>query len=756
MTPAFEALGTLAVAGGSLVSAMGMLRLQAAERWRHELVCYELRFPRGLDEQAVVTFMSGLAGLVPARSRRWLATHAVVFEAQADERGIHHRLLFPESYSDTVLPQLRAPIPGTRVTPVPVPPVPVLQLATQLDVTSETRALGDGRAAASAALIAALGAVRRGETAVVQWIVAPTAPTALPPELPKSGRPTDMPIAQLMRGMPVTKEERTAYIAKHALPVFVCAGRIGVAASPERARGLLVGLLSGLHHLNAPGAHLQQSSKPSATVIRAMINRKPPMFAALPSLNAAEVTGVVAWPLGMTNAPGLELGSTRQLAPHPAIAQGGRIIGASTYPGSERPLALGVSDSLRHLHVIGPTGVGKSTLLLNLIVQDLQAGRGVVVIDPKRDLVEAVLERMPAGRVKDVILLDPTDEERPVGLNPLSGGESPELVVEQTVGVLHGLFKAFWGPRTDDILRASLSVLATQPGMTLVEVPLLLTDKAFRRRMVAKVNDPVALGPFWAWYEALSDAERAAAIGPVMNKLRAFLLRRRVRNVIGQADAALDLEAAIATNKVVLVSLSKGLLGEEAAQLVGSLVVAKLWQAVQARAGAQQGDRPPVFAYVDEMQDYLNLPTSLADLLAQARGLGLGMTLAHQHLGQLPTELRKAVMANARSRVIFQTSADDGRVLAKELAPYLGPEDLQVLGPYEVVATLAAGAQVTPPVTARTYGAPPVTGQAEAARAASRARYGRDRMAIEAAMTRRHGGAPEGPDDAVGRREVRS
>jgi hypothetical protein len=473
------------------------------------------------------------------------------------------------------------------------------------------------------------------------------------------------------------------------------------------------------------------------------------------TLSAAELAALVAFPMGTVSLPGLRLAGCRPLAPASDIPSGGRVVGQATFPGAERPLALSVTDSLRHLHVVGPTGVGKSTLLTGLIAQDMAAGRGVVVLDPKGDLVADVLDRVPPGRTGDVIVLDPTDDERPVGLNLLAGAASdPELVVDQVVGIFHQLYSAFWGPRTDDILRAALLTLVPEPGMTLCEVPLLLTDPAFRRRLVGRLDDPIALEPFWGWFEGLSDAERAAAIGPVMNKLRSFLLRRRLRNVLGQATPPLDFDRVLAERRILLVPLRKGLLGEEAAALIGSLVVARLWQAVQRRAGIPAADRPATFAFIDEFQDYLHLPTDVADVLAQARGLGLGLTLAHQHLEQLPPALRAGVLANARSRVMFQLTARDAGTFAKELKPHLDASDLQGLGAYEVVMTLSAGARIAPPVTAATELPPAPTGQAQAAREQSRRHYGADRTAVEAALRARHGGGT--PDGTVGRREVSS
>jgi hypothetical protein len=281
-----------------------------------------------------------------------------------------------------------------------------------------------------------------------------------------------------------------------------------------------------------------------------------------------------------------------------------------------------------------------------------------------------------------------------------------------------------------------------------------LTDANFRQRLVGRLDDPIALEPFWAAFDAMTDAERAQAIGPVMNKLRAFLLRRRLRNVLGQDNARLDLDRALAERRIILAPLNKGLLGEEAAALVGALLVARTWQAVQRRSALPADERPVTFAYIDEFQNYLRLPTSIADVLAEARKLTFGLTLAHQHLGQLPGDMQKAVLANARSRVIFQTSATDAGTLARELAPHLSAEDLRGLPAFDVAATLSAGARIAPPVTARTLLPPAATGLGEVARQRSRERYGRDRAEVEAAIRARH--EDRIPAGGTGRREVQS
>jgi RecA/RadA recombinase len=428
------------------------------------------------------------------------------------------------------------------------------------------------------------------------------------------------------------------------------------------------------------------------------------------------------------------------------------VIGEASFPGRERPLALSTTDSLRHLHVLGPTGSGKSTLLLHLIEQDMAAGRAAVMIEPKGDLIADVLRRVPPARVGDVVLLDPADTGRPVGLNPLQlNGRSPELAADQLLGLLHSLYAAHWGPRTHDILGASLLTLARTPGMSLVALPLLLTNAGFRRRLLRGVDDPIGLSPFWSAYEAWSESERAAAIAPVMNKLRPLLLRPELRAIIGQAATGFDLRRIFTERKILLVNLSRGLLGPETSALLGGLVVAQLWQAVLGRAAIPRERRHPVFVYVDEFQDYLHLPLDFADALAQARGLGVGFVVAHQHLHQLGPDMRASVLANVQSRIAFRLGSEDARLAAAGSG--LTPEDFQGLGAFEAYAQLVAEAAVQPWCSLRSLAASQPTTDPVLVRAASQLAYGTDRARVDAELRRLYfDGSTADADDLAPRR----
>jgi hypothetical protein len=735
MSPALVAwvfVGMVAVAGTLLVRWLEARELAKNRR------LYRMQFPRDLDPARVVYFLAGLSGLLPPWWRRPVATPAVVFEVLATEEAIDHYLLVPASLEPVVISHLRAALPGVRLTPQEGLPRWVPALASELALSTHDRPLRvDVPQAVAAAILATLHPLHAEEAAALQWVIAPAGLRRVPRQASESGAASGLWSMFLpKRGLPDARAVREAE-AKQAEPLFLAVGRIAVRAeSASRQRQLLRRIEGAFHLANAPGVHLRVRFMSGRRAASRFTARAIPLGSWPSTLNAAELVGLLAFPMKDVVVSGLSVGIARQLPPPSEIPRVGTVLARSTYPGAERPLAIAPQDRLRHLSVLGPTGAGKSTLLLNVIVQDMNAGFGVVVVDPKKDLIEDCLARVPDHRIDDVIVLDPTDQ-RPVGLNPIeASAEESELVVEQVVGIFRTLYSEFWGPRTDDILRAATATLVGVPGMTLTEIGLLLTDEAFRRRLVSRIDDPVGLEPFWGWYGGLSDAERTNAIGPVLNKLRAFTMRPRIRSVIGQSAPALDFDRLLASQGILFVPLSKGLLGEDAASLVGALVLARLWQATLKRAALPADQRRPVFCAIDEWQDYLHLPTKIGDMLVQARSYGLGLVLANQHLAQLTAAMRDGLLANARSKCVFQTSAKDARALAPEFGP-LGPDDLQGLGAYEVALKVAIGGRVSSPATGVALPPPPMTGNAEAVRASSRQRFGRDRTDVEAAIQAR-------------------
>jgi hypothetical protein len=432
--------------------------------------------------------------------------------------------------------------------------------------------------------------------------------------------------------------------------------------------------------------------------------------------------------------PGLARAGARAVAPPPAIPLPGpdvRPLGVSD-TGKPRPVGLAVADGRHHLRICGPTGTGKTTLIAGQILSDAAAGRGVVFIDPKGDAVTDIIARLPEQVAGKVVLFDPEDRGAPPCLNVLQGdgsGTDTDVIIDNVTGIFRRIFAASWGPRTDDIFRAACLTLlgSVPPGsglVTLADIPALLGDDAYRHRLTAGIRDPVLKG-FWDWYEQLSLPTRAHAVGPLMNKLRAFLLRKFARQAIAAGPSTFDMAAVLDHGGLCLARLPKGILGEETAQLVGSFIVARTWQAASRRARIPQTARPDAGLYIDEAQNFLNLPYPLEDMLAEARAYRLAVTMAHQNLAQLPPDLRQGISANARSQVIFSVSPEDARDLERHTAPVLTAHDLSHLGPWQAAARLVAGSAETPAFTLRTQPLPPaIPGRARLIRRAARAAHG--------------------------------
>ena len=551
-----------------------------------------------------------------------------------------------------------------------------------------------------------------------------------------------------------------AQVGRHRAAVCL---RLGVrAASPLRQRALLQGLLGALRLLEGPGVRLRARTEHPAK----LDGVRRPWRTGL-ELGAVEVVGMAGWPVGEGALPATPSAHPRVLAlPQARETQRAFATGVADQAGER--LGISIGDALYHTVLLGPTGAGKSTALAHLALADIRAGRGVLLIDPKTDLVADILARIPERRRDDVVVIDPTSS-RPVGFNPLArtqtarsapsssgsgvsgGGASPELVADTVLATFKGVFAESWGVRVEQVLSAALVTLARTPGATLVDLPLLLTNAAYRQRLIAASGeDPLGTGQFWAAYEALSEAQRQQWIGPVLTRLQPFLIRPHLRATLGQAAPSFDLGEVFTRRRIVLVSLNKGVLGAESARLLGSLLVGQLWPLILARAAVEPSRRHVVSVFIDEVQDYLSLPGSLADALAQARSLGAAFHLAHQYRGQLPAALKAGIDANARNKIIFSLSAADAAELARQ-AIGLEAADFQLLPRFGVYARTMHHGRENPWCHATTLPPTPPVQDALALRASSQARYGQDTAQIEAALLARIGQNGEMTGDDVAR-----
>lgn len=710
---------------GAAAIGCGLLALRvmlAAKIDRHRET-FRLTFPRSVDPAHVTAALRSVQGLLPRFPDRLVVTRSVGFETIATAAGIAHYITAPAGKGDLIVGQLRAAIPGLRVTSA-TPPDRYTTLARELATAGVGSLRTDTAAESNAALLAACQPLRGSEAVIVQWSLSPSEP--LPGWLRWHYERGEAPKVERQ---PVEPQLRA-----------VC--RVGVRGPKPSA--LLGRVFGAIHRADAPeGRRLVRRPLPSPWACSRIARCTAPVLSHS-ALGADELAAVIGIPVGGPQLPGLAYAGSRTLPPAPEVPTDGRVLGDAIATG--QPVAIGEEQSKTGLLVTSPTGSGKSTVLERLCAADFAAGRGIVVIESKGDLVHRLADLIPADRLGDVVIFDPADAQ-PAGFNPLSGSNvTADLAVEGIVDQFRALYAGYLGPRSEMLMRSALLTLSQAPGAwTICEVMPLLSDAAFRRRLMGEVEDH-QLAATWAWFDAQSEAARAEMIGPLANKLAAFTLRRKLRAVVGQSESALDFDAALAEGRIVLVALRKALIGEDAARLLGSCLLAELWAAVQRRAALPPTQRPFVSVVLDEAQDYLRLPVALGDAVAQSRGLGVGWTVSHQNLGQLTPELRAAVLANLRSKVIFQTTADDARTFAREFAPHLDAADFQGLGPYEAFAAVSTGAAVAPPVSIRTR--PPLTptGSGTQVRAASRKRYGRDPKDVDAEIQARLSqSAPKAP-----------
>lgn len=440
-------------------------------------------------------------------------------------------------------------------------------------------------------------------------------------------------------------------------------------------------------------------------------------------VSAAEIAAVAHVPADAVM-PALARAGARPVAPAPEVTSGGRgtkTLGIAAVSG--RKVGLAAADGRYHAHLIGATGSGKSTLMVNMILQDIRDRRAVVVLDPHGDLVRDVLDRLdPQAVAGRVVLIDPASDAPPPGLPPVVRAPDAEIAIDYLVGIWRMLWPDHWGPRADDIAKQALRTQAQLQQRDLAglsALPIILGDKEERAPLVTNIRDDEVLRGFWKWFDNLPIGVQTQASGPVLSRLRTLLSRRFIRDTIGDPleQYCIDLPRALDNGGIILARLPKGELGNDAAKFLGSNIAAQVWQAVLPRQAQSMEDRKDCVLYADEGHNWLQFPSILSDMFAEARKLKLSFVFAHQHLGQLPKELAETLDANARTKIIFSTSPKDAKALAAHTLPHLDDHDLVHLGAYTAACrTIAAGAPL-PAFTLQTLPPPAPVGQADAIRA---------------------------------------
>ncbi len=463
--------------------------------------------------------------------------------------------------------------------------------------------------------------------------------------------------------------------------------------------------------------------------------------------NTEEITSFWHMPLPSTETPNINWLGARKAPPPTNMPREGIVLGRSLYRGTETIVRMNRADRRRHLYTIGKSGSGKSVFIQTLAVQDIINGEGVCVIDPHGDFAEYVLQHVPKERAEDVIYFNPADTDRPVGMNILEARteEQKDFVAQEMISIFYKLVSdpSMIGPMFEHQMRnVMLTLMADMenPG-TMAEIPRMFTDDEFVGEWKKKLKDPVVLA-FWDKEMAkTSDFHKSEMLGYLISKVGRFVENSLVRNIIGQSRSGFDFRDVMNKKKILIVNLSKGLIGEANANLLGMIIVSKLQMAAMERAAIPEEERHDFYLYIDEFQNFIT--DSIATILSEARKYRLELIIAHQYMKQLEdnkgkTTVRDAVLGNAGTLVSFRIGVEDADILAKEFAPVFGAYDLVNVEQYTAYIKLLIDNTAAKPFNMLTYG--PQSGNKQLAAAIkelSRLKYGRPREIVEAEIIER-------------------
>lgn len=426
-------------------------------------------------------------------------------------------------------------------------------------------------------------------------------------------------------------------------------------------------------------------------------------------LNSAELAGLVHLPTLYVKTPGINWVTTKKFEPPanlPLILDhdDATPVGTTNFRGSSMPFGILPGDRRRHVYVIGKTGMGKSTLLENMIYDDILKGRGVGIIDPHGDLAETILASIPKSRTNDVILFDPGDYKFPIAFNMLEQ-VPPELrpiVASGFVSIFKKIFGESWGPRLEHIMRNTVMTLLEIPDTTMMSIPHMLTMKSYRQRIVSKLKDP-NLVRFWQnEFEAMEPKQQVEAAGPILNKVGQFLSSSLLRNILGQPKNPFSLRWVMDNKKIFIVNLSKGRIGEDSSALLGAMMVTKFQIDAMGRADIPEKDRVDFYLYVDEFQNFAT--DSFATILSEARKYKLNLVMANQYVEQMSETVQGAVFGNVGTTVSFQVGHHDATVLSEIMdEEVVTANDLQNLRKYDIYSKLLVDGMPTPVFSATTF-----------------------------------------------------
>ncbi|MBI2074762.1 MAG: type IV secretory system conjugative DNA transfer family protein [Candidatus Levybacteria bacterium] len=545
------------------------------------------------------------------------------------------------------------------------------------------------------------------------------------------------------------QKELEAIENKISKPGFEVIIRIVVSSSTvESAQAHLANIVSAFSQFNSANSFTKNKHIFKWAFMTDFLYRYMPMRGGKSSmLSGEELATIYHLPNKSITTPNIHW-ITAKRAPAPAqIGESGLYLGKSTYRGLSKPIFADIDDRRRHMYIIGKTGTGKSEFLKDMIMQDIRNGQGVAVIDPHGDLVEDMLPLIPPQRAEDVILFDPSDTQRPMGFNMLEAEteEQKHFVVTSIIGLMYKLFDpnktGIIGPRFEHAIRNAMLTVMYEPGSTFIEVVRALTDATYVQEILPKVQDPI-IRRYWTDQIAqTSDFHKSEVLDYIVSKFGRFVTNKMIRNIIGQSQSAFNFRKVMDEEKILLVNLSKGKIGEENSNFLGLILVPKILVAAMSRQDMPKEQRRDFFLYVDEFQNFAT--PDFAQILSEARKYKLNLVVANQFIGQMEEEVKNAIFGNVGTLVSFRVGVTDANYLQHEFQPTFTEADLINIERYNTyIKTIVGGEPVSPfsmdltrDMSKEKQMANPRV--AELIRELSRLKYGRDATVVEAEISQR-------------------
>ncbi len=488
-----------------------------------------------------------------------------------------------------------------------------------------------------------------------------------------------------------------------------------------------------------------------ASFMEEFLYRYQPMFNIFKNhvsiLNSEELASIYHFPNKQVTTPHI-FWLNAKTAPAPSqIPTEGLYLGMSNYRGIKRPVYLSNKDRMQHIYIIGKTGVGKSELLKDLILQDIRAGKGVCFMDPHGDAVEDILKLIPPERAEDVIYFNPSDVERPIGMNLLEARTEDEkhFAATSIINLMYKLFDPYKtgivGPRFEHGVRNAMLTVMSEPGNTFVEIMRAMTDSSYVQKLLPKVTDPIVRRYWTDQIAQTSDFHKSEVLDYTVSKFGRFVTNKLIRNIIGQSQSSFDMRKVMDEGKILLINLAKGSLGEENSNFLGLLLVPRILMAAMSRSNLAKEQRKDFYFYVDEFQNFAT--PDFAVILSEARKYGLGLCVANQFIGQVEEEVKNAVFGNVGTLISFRVGVTDANYLQHEFTPTFGEDDLLNVERYHSYCKTIVNNEPVPPFSMdmskdmNKQKAEENERVAEIIKEMSRLKYGRDEKLVEAEITRR-------------------